>query len=114
NSACISYCFNSSREKMTSRCGFQRWSTYDTNALPNEPVPPVTRNEPPVRSTLPLMKVRTIRFVFRGSKFPRYRTSGDSTVARARAWRRNSKMPRGRLRGRDGKIVHQHAHLPTE
>ena len=45
-----SYCFSSSREKMTTRLGSTSSSRWRMNALPNEPVPPVTRMDEPLRT----------------------------------------------------------------
>src|SRR3954451_7883952 len=45
-----SYCLSSSREKTTSRRGSRCLRAYVTNALPNDPVPPVTRMLDPCRT----------------------------------------------------------------
>src|SRR5690349_17933717 len=45
-----SYCFSSSREKTTMRCGSRCSRAYLRNAFPNDPVEPVTRIEDPLIS----------------------------------------------------------------
>src|SRR4051812_13240085 len=45
NSCCISYCFSSSREKTTTRLGFQSANIMRTKARPKDPVPPVIRTD---------------------------------------------------------------------
>ena len=61
SSACISYCFSSSREKMISFFGDCSARTRPTNRRPKEPVPPVINTTLPSRTRVLGAKLRWAR-----------------------------------------------------